>query len=312
LLKNNLAQYNFSEKSCKIPDFALGILSKNTIHKILETFGDFEKIKEFFNIPFTRIWLHQILFGFLLNICNVAIYDISSSHLNIFYETSINAICLCNLGERIHEWKLTSHTNQKFKLPIFVPLDMIGINNYDSDLIEMKKYLLDENSFFERYNFLNGVQKNCMCLFSKNLIAREIEITQEDCYGYLELMYEFTNYKYNTSFDSFSNSIKTMNETGSKKIIVLFSQIENKIIGAGTIFKLEKLHNNPIGQIEDVIIKDSYRGLGLGKLIIQKLSNIGLTEFKCYKIILNCLDKNIEFYKKCNFLVAGVEMKLNL
>ena len=34
-----------------------------------------------------------------------------------------------------------------------------------------------------------------------------------------------------------------------------FENKENKLIGAGTIFKLEKLHNNSIGQIEDVIIR---------------------------------------------------------
>ena len=27
---------------------------------------------------------------------------------------------------------------------------------------------------------------------------------------------------------------------------------------------------------------------------------------------LKCLDKNIHFYKKCNFIDAGVEMKYNL
>jgi glucosamine-phosphate N-acetyltransferase len=100
-----------------------------------------------------------------------------------------------------------------------------------------------------------------------------------------------------------------MHDTRSKKIVVVLSQVENKIVGAGTIFKLEKIHNNPIGQIEDVIIKESHRGIGLGKILIQKLSSIGLKDLNCYKIILNCLNKNIDFYKKCNFSIAGVEMK---
>ena len=49
----------------------------------------------------------------------------------------------------------------------------------------------------------------------------------------------------------------------------------------------------------DVIISEKYRGLGLGKKIIEELVKIGINEFKCYKIILNCLDKNILFYEKC-------------
>jgi hypothetical protein len=32
-------------------------------------------------------------------------------------------------------------------------------------------------------------------------------------------------------------------------------------------------------------------------MIINKLIEIGKTNFKCYKII-NCFDKNIKFYKK--------------
>jgi glucosamine-phosphate N-acetyltransferase len=310
LLEEKLRQYNSHGITCNIPDFALGIFSKNTVQKIVETFGDFDNIKEFFNIPFTKIWIHQVLFGVFLKICNVPIHDFACSHMNIFYETSINDIFLCNFDGYVHSWKSRNYGNEKFKLPIFVPLDMIHINNYDSDLVEMKKYLSDENAFFERYNFLTSVQKACMNLASKNLVMREIEVTESDYNGYLELMYEFTNYKHDTNFESFSKSIQSMKDTCSKKILVLFSPLENKIVGAGTLFKLEKLHNNPIGQIEDVIIADSYRGLGLGKLMIQKLSSIGLSEFKCYKIILNCLDKNIEFYKKCNFSVAGVEMRL--
>jgi glucosamine-phosphate N-acetyltransferase len=101
-----------------------------------------------------------------------------------------------------------------------------------------------------------------------------------------------------------------MNSAKTKQIFVIFTKDEKKMIGAGTIFKLEKLHNNPIGQIEDVIITETYRSSGLGKLIIQKLINVGLDEFRCYKIILNCLDKNIDFYKKCNFITTGVQMRL--
>ena len=85
----------------------------------------------------------------------------------------------------------------------------------------------------------------------------------------------------------------------------------NKIIGAGTIFKLIKLHNNPVGQIEDVIITESYRKKKLGKLLIKELVRIAINEFKCYKVILNCLDKNIGFYLKCGFKVVGAEMRIN-
>jgi hypothetical protein len=170
LVEKKLLQYNSHGITCNIPDFSLGIFSKNTVQKILETFDDFDKIKEFFNIPFTRICIHQVLFGVFLKICNVPIYDFSSSYMNIFYETANNNIYLCNFDKYVKYWKSRSYGNEKFKLPLFVPLDMIHINDYNSDLVEMKKYLLDEDAFFDRYNFFVKVQKDCMNVVSKNSI----------------------------------------------------------------------------------------------------------------------------------------------
>jgi glucosamine-phosphate N-acetyltransferase len=153
---------------------------------------------------------------------------------------------------------------------------------------------------------MNNIKKN----IEENFIFREIT-NQDYNNGYLELLYEFTNYKHEINENEFKYYLSKMKNNKFNKIIVITTKTDSKIIGAGTIFRLEKLHNNPIGQIEDVIISNSYRGYGLGKLLIEKLINIGLVEFNCYKIILNCLSKNKEFYKKCNFIDVGIEMKYN-
>jgi len=124
--------------------------------------------------------------------------------------------------------------------------------------------------------------------------------------GYLELMQDFSKYKKAVSREEFMNY--TM-KTDDKRIVVVRNT--KNIIGAGTIFKLNKLHNNPIGQIEDVMIAEQYRSKGLGKLIIDKLTKLGIEEFKCYKVILNCSEKNIGFYNKCSFTTCGIQMKSN-
>jgi glucosamine-phosphate N-acetyltransferase len=139
----------------------------------------------------------------------------------------------------------------------------------------------------------------------QNLIFREIKST--DFINYMNLMFEFTNYKHNITEDQFINEITNMKE--SCKIIII--EYNNNIIGTGSIFKINKLHNNPIGQIEDIIITDQYKNLGLGKQLIDKLVNIGFNDYNCYKIILNCLEKNIGFYEKCNFSVSGVQFRFN-
>lgn len=139
-----------------------------------------------------------------------------------------------------------------------------------------------------------------------NFILRNIEYDDFNK-GYMDLMYEFTNYNYPITKEEFVNFIDRYD---NYRIVVIYSEIEKRIIGAGTIIIVRKIHNNPIGQIEDVIISEKYRKNGLGKQIIEKLIDIGKNEFKCYKIILNCLEKNIKFYKNCGFFEIGVEMKL--
>jgi glucosamine-phosphate N-acetyltransferase len=149
-----------------------------------------------------------------------------------------------------------------------------------------------------------------------NYIIREIEYTDFNN-GYLELLYQFNNYKYKITELEFINYLEQNKVHHNCKIYVIELKLTNndnnynhkKIIGAGTIFKLEKLHNNIVGLIEDVIIDNNYRGSGLGKLLIDKLTNIGLVEFGCYKVILDCSEKNIEFYKKCNFFQSGAQMR---
>ena len=140
-----------------------------------------------------------------------------------------------------------------------------------------------------------------------DLILRYIKET--DFESYLNIMYQFTNYKFNITNEDFINTLINFNKNNLCDIIVIYSKNKNKIIGVGSIFKITKLHNNPIGQIEDVFIDETYRNLGYGRLIINNLIQIGITKFNCYKIILNCLKKNEEFYKKCNFENVGYEMK---
>ena len=143
-----------------------------------------------------------------------------------------------------------------------------------------------------------------------DLILRGLE--ENDFLNYLNLMKEFTNYNYNISYEEFKNNLLFLIKNKLCFITVIFSKTTNKIIGAGSIFKLIKLHNKPVGQIEDVIVNNEYRGFGYGKKIINSLIEFASKNFNCYKIILNCLEKNIDFYKKCNFTTVGYEMKFIL
>jgi RimJ/RimL family protein N-acetyltransferase len=272
-------------------------LSKNTIQKILNKFENFDNILDIFNIKFTKIWLHQILFGYILYSANVKIYDLADTHLNIYYHTNEKKISTCNFENYVTNWRKKPYLNEKFKLPIFIPVQIINDNIFADDLQQMNKYILDEDKFNKKLQHLININ---------NFTLRNIEYDDFDR-GYMDLMFEFTNYQYPMTKEKFINFIDTQK---NYKTIVIYSEKEKRIIGAGTIIIVHKIHNNPIGQIEDVIISEKYRKNGFGKQIIEKLIDIGKNECKCYKIILNCLEKNIKFYENCGFINVGVEMKL--
>jgi glucosamine-phosphate N-acetyltransferase len=132
----------------------------------------------------------------------------------------------------------------------------------------------------------------------KNLDFEEYE-------SYLNLLKQLTNYEYSISKEEFSERYEMLQKTC--KILVL--KEDDNLVAAGSIIKLVKLHNNPIAQIEDVVVDESYRGKGYGKMMIEALTKIGKEEWGCYKVTLNCLTKNVKFYEKLNYEVVGHQLK---
>ena len=65
------------------------------------------------------------------------------------------------------------------------------------------------------------------------------------------------------------------------------------------------------GHIEDVSLDEKYRGRSLGLKLVAALKEIGLVN-DCYKIMLDCNDKNLGFYEKVNFWVIKIEWVLKI
>ena len=57
-----------------------------------------------------------------------------------------------------------------------------------------------------------------------------------------------------------------------------------------------------VGHIEDVVVKRGSERKGLGKKLVQHAINIAFKEMNCTKLILDCSDENITFYKKFGFI----------
>ncbi|KAG0250008.1 Glucosamine-phosphate N-acetyltransferase-like protein [Mortierella polycephala] len=82
-----------------------------------------------------------------------------------------------------------------------------------------------------------------------------------------------------------------------------------KIVAAGTVLVERKFIRQLglVGHIEDIAVAADQQGKKLGLRIIETLKAIGQSQ-GCYKVILDCSEKNVPFYEKCGFERKGVEM----
>lgn len=95
------------------------------------------------------------------------------------------------------------------------------------------------------------------------------------------------------------------------RIFVIEDCLKNAVIASGTIFIEEKLIRNygKVGHIEDIVVNSKYRGYGLGKKMIELLTEYA-KEQGCYKCILDCSDENVGFYEKCDYVRKGAQMAI--
>lgn len=133
------------------------------------------------------------------------------------------------------------------------------------------------------------------------MIFREIELKDYEIYRnlleQLTLVNDFTKEEFNLY----------LKETTYKKTFMMIA--DKDIIGTGSVILEKKISRNfkYVGHIEDIIIDKKYRGKGYGKELILYLKQFCLTN-NCYKIILNCEEKNKKFYEKYGFTNKNLEM----
>ena len=124
-------------------------------------------------------------------------------------------------------------------------------------------------------------------------------------HGYLDLLSQLTN----LGTGDFMTRFKEIQLNPNITILVAYDESINKVVGAGTVFIEPKLIHScsNVAHIEDVVIDINYRSQNIGKKIVASLVNIAKVS-NCYKIILDCSEKNIGFYEKCGFINNNVQM----
>ena len=97
------------------------------------------------------------------------------------------------------------------------------------------------------------------------------------------------------------------------RIVIAEDNQNHQIIGSATLVIEQKfIHNGgKAGHIEDVVTRKGYEGKGIGKEILKELIKIA-KDNECYKIILDCDEKLVNFYEKTGFKKHSVMMRLNI
>lgn len=139
---------------------------------------------------------------------------------------------------------------------------------------------------------------------TRKLLIRPL--CKSDYSSYLEVLSELTQVG-NVSQEQFEDFVDSLHD----KHLVEVIESNGQIIACATLVIEQKLIHeySKYGHIEDVVVRSSHRGMGLGRILILRMMWMAKG---CYKVLLNCSDKNVEFYQKCSFRRNGVSMMARL
>jgi len=134
------------------------------------------------------------------------------------------------------------------------------------------------------------------------------ELQKEDRISYLELLENLTVVG-EISEEDFNQQLKELSENPVYKVFVVYDTVKDSIVASGTLLLEEKfIHQlGKVGHLEDIIVDKDYRGQGIGRIMIEYLTNEAKA-LNCYKVILNCDQFNAPFYQKIGFNGKNIEM----
>jgi len=142
-------------------------------------------------------------------------------------------------------------------------------------------------------------------------MIREIEKTDlnESFFSLLaQLSGKVTSYDVDKMWGEYSTTpnhvtfVDVIKEAGKDERVVATSSVlvESKFLHCGS----------KVGHIEDVVVDKEVRGSGLGQKIVQHCIDHA-RDAGCYKLILDCSNKNVPFYINCGFYISENTMRLD-
>ena len=133
------------------------------------------------------------------------------------------------------------------------------------------------------------------------------ELQETDYVEYLRLINIFRETFFTE--EQFIEMLKMMKNNS----IIIVLELENRLIGTGTIlFENKFIHNiSKIAHIEDICIDTEFRGKGYGTLLVNHLIEFSKKN-GCYKVTLYCKEHLEKFYNSSGLIKNGIQMAVYL
>ena len=148
---------------------------------------------------------------------------------------------------------------------------------------------------------------------STNFIIREIEQADLEK-GFFQTLSNLA--MLGRIHDDLEQAKKILQEIKSYPLYKIFVAVKNddaEIIGSITLLIEQKfIHDGgKSGHIEDVVTRKEYEGIGVGSALVSAALAFA-REKNCYKVILDCSEKNAPFYEKIGFRRNEISMRYDL
>lgn len=107
--------------------------------------------------------------------------------------------------------------------------------------------------------------------------------------------------------------LRQIMEDAGYNIFVCVKDGSTEIIGMATLFVEQKLIHDggKVGHVEDVVTKKGFEGMGVASTVVNEALKLA-KRIGCYKVILDCSEKNAPFYEKLNFKRQAISMRYDM
>eukprot|EP00697_Spironema_sp_BW2_P010913 gnl/Spiro4/2639_TR1278_c0_g1_i2.p1 gnl/Spiro4/2639_TR1278_c0_g1~~gnl/Spiro4/2639_TR1278_c0_g1_i2.p1 ORF type:complete len:210 (-),score=41.14 gnl/Spiro4/2639_TR1278_c0_g1_i2:103-732(-) len=134
-----------------------------------------------------------------------------------------------------------------------------------------------------------------------DLVLRPLQLGDYDR-GFVELLSQLTVVA-PLSRAEFEARFREMAACPEHYFVMVIEDTQKRVLcAAGTVFVERKFVHSAglVGHIEDIVVSSDYRSAQLGRRILEALIAIS-HDRGCYKVILDCEVKNVEFYSRLGF-----------